>query len=104
APRGDRTMSGSHELEGALSHALKRRAASVDVAPAEGRTRFDEHLAADARHRHRRHVRMSVFGVVAVVAVGAAAIAFAAGRDSHSTPQTVATASPSPSGAAADSL
>jgi len=97
-------MSGSHEFEGALSDALKRRAASVEVAPAEGRARFDEHLAADARHRHRRHVTTSVFGVVAVVAVGAAAIAFAAGRDSHSTPQTVAAASPSLTGAAADSL
>jgi hypothetical protein len=84
-------MSSPHEFEGALSDALNRRAASVDAAPADGRARFEEHLAADARHRHRRHVAMSVLGVVAIAAVGAGAIAFAAGRDSHPS-QTVSAA------------
>ena len=79
------------EFDGALTDALNRRAASVHTTPADGRARFEQHLAADTRHRHRRRVAMSVTGVVAVLALGAGAIAFANGRDSRPS-QTVTAA------------
>jgi hypothetical protein len=83
------------DLDGALSDALNRRAASVKV-PDDGMARFEQHLADDTRHRHRRHIAMSVTGVVAVVAIGTGAVMFAHSRDPHPTAQTVS--------AAADSL
>ncbi len=88
-------MSSPHEFDGefdrALSNTLNQRAAAVRV-PDDGRARFDEHLTADMQHRHRRRVVMSVTGVVAVMAVGAGAIAFANGRSSQPSEQTVSAA------------
>ena len=88
-------MSSPDDFDGALTDALNRRAASVHV-PDDGRARFEHHLADDTRHRHRRHVAMSVTGVVAVVAIGAGAVVFANGRSTHPAAQSVS--------AAADSL
>jgi hypothetical protein len=79
------------EFDSALTDALHRRASTVQAAAADGRARFDEHLAVDMRHRHRRRVAMSVTGVIAVLGIGAGAIAFANGRDSEPS-QTVTAA------------